>query len=121
MKNWKAILGAIAIFALGMIAGGLVVGGVVARRVHRYRTGQSVFTADEVTGFLKRRLDLNAAQQPQVRVIVADAQLQMQEVRRATDVQVGGVISNAVVRLQPFLRAEQREKLDRLVAERRLK
>ena len=118
MKNWKAILGAIAIFILGMLAGGLVVGGVVARRIHRYRTGQPVYSADEVTHFLKRRLDLDASQQPQVRAIVVDAQAQMLVVRRATEAQAGTVIRNAVERMQPVLRSDQQEKLNRLVADR---
>ncbi|MEI6085436.1 MAG: hypothetical protein WCS70_14210 [Verrucomicrobiota bacterium] len=115
MKNWKAILGVVAIFLLGALAGGLVVGGVVARRIHRYRTGQPVFSADEVTHFLQRQLDLDAAQQSQVRLIVAETQTEMQAAQRATE----AILSAAVVRMQPVLRAEQREKLDRLVAERR--
>jgi len=115
MRNWKTIVGVIGIFLLGMVAGGLVVGGAAARRIHRYRAGQPVYTADEVTHFLKRRLDLDAAQQPHVRAIVVDAQAQMQDMRRAN----GGVISNALEKMQPVLRADQRDKLDRLVAERR--
>jgi hypothetical protein len=119
MKNWKAIVGVFAIFLLGMVAGGLVVGGVVARRVHRLRQGQPVFTATEVTRFLQRKLDLDATQRDKVRAIVSDAQGQALKVSRSTDEQVWGIITNAVAQMRPALRPGQQEKLDQLLAERR--
>ena len=118
MKNWKAIIGVITVFILGMVAGGLVVGGVVARRIHRITHGQPAFTAEEITRFLKRRLDLDATQQEKVIVIVRDSQHQMKDVRHGCEQQVRGVVSNAVTQMQPILRPNQQEKLDRLIEER---
>jgi hypothetical protein len=118
MKNWKAILGVIAVFVLGMVAGGLVVGGLFAKRIHRVTHGQSAFTAEEVTHFLKRRLDLDAAQQEKVIVIVRESQHEVLNIRHGCDQQVRGVISNAVTEMDPILRPNQQDKLNDLVAER---
>jgi hypothetical protein len=121
MKNWKLIAACVGIFLLGMLAGGIVVGGMVARRIHRFRTGEPVFSATEVTRFLQRRLDLDAGQRQQVHAVVVDAQAEMRAVRQHSETQTWGVISNAVARIEPVLRADQREKFERLVAERRLR
>ena len=121
MRNWKAILGVVAIFILGMVAGGLIVGGMVARRIHRLHQGQPVFSADEVTRYLTRKLALDATQRTKVHAVVQEAQTEAGQIRKTGEAQLWGVISNAVTQLRPVLRPEQQAQLEQLVAERRVK
>ena len=118
MKKWKAIVGVILIFFLGMFAGGLVVGRIVAKRAARAAQGGTIFTAEEIAHHLGRRLDLDAQQREQVLHIVADTQSEISAVRREAEPKVRATIRDAVYKVRGVLRPEQREKFDRLVAAR---
>lgn len=119
MKNWRAIVGVIGVFVLGMAAGGLLMGGVVAKRLHRVARGDSLFTAEEITRRLSRSLALDAGQREQVLVIVRDAQAQIKDTRRQCEPQIRATIDASITKARAVLRPDQAEKFDRLVADRK--
>ncbi len=116
MKSWKAILGLVLVFGLGMLAGGLVTGAVVARRLHRAAQQGSLFTPGEITRFMGRRLRLDAGQRAQVEVIDARTQAEIRAVRQQAHPQVEAALDQAVADIRPLLRPAQQERFDRLVA-----
>ncbi len=121
MKNWKAILGIIGVFVFGMAAGGLIVGGVAMKRLHRVVRGEPLFTSNEITRRLGRTLDLDATQREHARQIVEEAQARVKAVRGDCEPQIRAALDDAILKMRDALRPEQREKFDRLVAERRAK
>ncbi len=121
MKNWKVILGVVAVFLLGALAGGLLVGGLVAKRVHRMAHGGAAFTAEEITHHMGRRLRLDPVQRDRVLVIVRETQQQLQRVRKQCEPQVWAVIDSGIERVRPVLRPDQQEQFDKLVADRKAK
>jgi len=80
MKNWKAIVGAIAVFVLGAVAGGLVTVGVVRHQFGHGHGGQMM--ANFIVRRLTWKLDLDSTQREQLRAIVHDSQQDMKAVRR---------------------------------------
>ena len=115
MKNWKAILGVVAVFLLGMAAGGLFTLGVIRRQL----TGGAPVMARLVERRLSWRLRLDAAQRDQLRGIVADAQRQVREVRQQIRPQVEAILDEAVAKERATLRPDQQVKFDKLVADSR--
>jgi len=121
MRNWKAILGAVAVFVLGMMAGALVMGRVANQRMQRVLRGEPVFSAEQITRHLARRLDLDAAQRAEVAAIVARAQQSVRAARQASEPAVRDAIQEAVNEVRAVLRPEQQEAFTRLVARQFLK
>lgn len=115
MKNWKAILGVVAVFLLGMAAGGLLTVGIIRRQIER----GSPAVARLVERRLAWKLRLDAAQREQLRVIIADAQAQMRAVRSQIRPQVEAILDDAVAKERATLRPDQQEKFDGLVAKSR--
>ncbi len=121
MKKWKAILGITAVFLLGMVAGGLVVGRVVIHRMQRVAHGGTLFTAEQITRYLGRRLDLDATQRAEVLKIVEKTQAEIQQARQAAEPAVREAVRGAVGDVRAVLRPDQQEKFNQLVTERFLK
>ena len=119
MKNWKVVIGIIAVFVLGLIAGGLVTLGVIRHRVPFGRGPQAM------TNFIVRRLSwdlrLDAQQREQLRGIVQESQQQMKAVRQQVHPQVEAILDRADTRIRAILQPNQVETFDKLVAERRAK
>ena len=119
MKNWKTILGIVAVFVLGMFAGGLVTAGVVRHRVHQVLSGDQRIVANIIVRRLGWRLRLDSAQKEQLRAIVTEAQQEVRAVRKQVQPQVEEIVSRAIERERATLRPDQAEKFDKLVAERK--
>jgi len=117
MKNWRAILGVVAVFLLGMAAGGLLTAGIIRRQIER----GSPAMARLVERRLAWKLRLDAAQREQLRVIIADAQTQMRAVRSQIRPQVETILDDAVAKERATLRPDQQEKFDGLVAKSRVR
>jgi Spy/CpxP family protein refolding chaperone len=115
MKNWKAIVGVLLVFVLGMAAGGLVTLGVIR---HRWMRGPQAM-ADFAVRRLSWELRLDAAQRQQLRAIVADTQQEMKAVGQQVQPQIEQTLGKAEHRVRAMLRPDQREKFDKLVAERK--
>ena len=121
MKNWKAILGVILVFLLGVTSGGLIVGARAAKRLHRVIHGESAFTPEEIALHLKWRLGLDATQREQVLKIVEAGQAQIRAARKQCEPQVRAAIDDSISKTREVLRPAQAEKFDKMVAERRAK
>jgi hypothetical protein len=121
MKNWKTILGVVAVFVLGMLAGGLVTAKIFQHRIHQVLTGDQSVVANVIVRRLCWRLRLDATQREQLRAIVSEAQQELKTVRKQVQPQVEEILDRAVAKERATLRPEQVEKFDRLVAERKTK
>lgn len=121
MKNWKAILGVVVVFLLGMTAGAFLTGAGAARRLHRVLHGQTAFTAEEITRRLSRQLRLDAAQREQMLTIVQAAQAQITDARTQCQPKVLAALDDFDAKARVVLRPDQLEKFDKLVADRKAK
>lgn len=119
MKNWKTILGVIAVFVLGAFAGGLVTAGVFRHRIHQVLAGDQRIVTNIIVRRLSWRLRLDATQKEQLRAIVGDAQQEIKAVRKQVQPQVEEILDHAVAKERATLRSDQGEKFDKLVAERK--
>ncbi len=119
MKNWKAILALVAVFALGMIAGGSLMTASTAKRLHRLMRGQTAFTAQEVTRRLTRQLRLDSGQRDQMLTLVEAAQVQITNARKQCVPQVLAALDDFDAKARPILRPDQVERFDKLVADRK--
>jgi uncharacterized membrane protein len=119
MKNWKAIVGVVAVFLFGMVAGGLVTAKIFQYRIYGVLRSGSPAAANVVVRRLSWQLRLDAAQREQVRQIVGDAQQEMKAVRKQVHPQVEEILDRADGKVRAILRPEQTGKFDKLVAERK--
>ena len=112
MKDWKAIVGVIAVFLLGIAAGGLLTLGIIRHQI----AGGAPVMGRLVERRLSWRLRLDATQREQLHTIVTDAQHQLHAVRRQIRPQVEVILDDAVAKERATLRPDQQEKFDRLIA-----
>ena len=113
MKNWKAVLGVVAVFLLGMAAGGLVTTSLIHRRVQHVAHGGPLGMEEAIVRRLSRRLGLDNAQQEQLRVIVRESQREMEPVRKKME----EVLAGAQTKIRGILTPDQAAKFDRFVTE----
>jgi len=118
MKNWKAIVGALLVFLLGVMAGTL---GTVGMIRHRWMQRCPRVVADIVVRRLSWKLRLDHAQRGQLRTIVDNGWQEMKAVQAQVRPQTEGVLSNSEVKVRAILRPDQQEKFDKLIAERKAK
>jgi hypothetical protein len=121
MKNWKTILGVVAVFVLGMLAGGLVTAKCFQHRIHQVLAGDQSVVSNMIVRRLGWRLRLDATQKGQLRAIVGEAQQEVKAVRKQVQPQVEEIVNRAIEKERVTLRPDQAEKFDKLVAERKAK
>ncbi|MBP2689508.1 MAG: hypothetical protein H6R41_1342 [Deltaproteobacteria bacterium] len=119
MKRWKSILGVLLVFLLGALAGAAVVHRVDRLSVEGVLSGRGGATADFVVRRLSRSLDLDPAQQDQVRAIVTETRRDIVEIRKPVQGQIQAAFERSRVRIRAILRPDQQEKFDRIQSERR--
>ena len=119
MKNWKAIVGVITVFLLGLIAGSLLTFGAI-RQMFQLGHGPQART-DFIVRKLSWELWLDAQQREQLRGIVQEGQQEMTAVRQQMHPQVEAILNRADAKVRAILRPNQVEKFDKLVAERKAK
>jgi Spy/CpxP family protein refolding chaperone len=119
MKKWKAILGVVAVFLLGMIAGGLLTFGVI-RQMFPLAHGPQA-RVEFIVRKMSRDLRLDAQQRRQLRAIVEEGQQEMKPVRQQMHPQVEAILDRADAKIRGILRPNQVKKFDELVAERKAK
>jgi Spy/CpxP family protein refolding chaperone len=117
MKNWKAIVGVIAVFLLGGLAGSFTTIAIVRHRLVRGHGSQMM--ADLIVRRLSWELRLDRAQRAQLRVIVHEGQQEMKPVRRQIQPQIEDILTRSEAKLRAVLRPDQQEKFDKLIAERK--
>jgi len=117
MKNWKAIVGVIAIFILGGLAGSITTIGLVRHRlVHGHG---SQMWQDLIVRRLSWELRLDRDQRTQLRVIVAQGHEDMKVIRKQIQPQVEELLTRSETKVRAILRPDQVEKFDKLIAERK--
>jgi hypothetical protein len=119
MKRWKSILGVLLVFLLGALAGAAVVHRVGRQSVEAVLSGRGGAASDFVVRRLTRSLDLDPAQQDQVRAIVTETRRDIVEIRKPIQGQIQEAFERSRVRIRAILRPEQQEKFDRIQSERR--
>jgi hypothetical protein len=117
MKNWKAIVGVIAIFILGGLAGSITTIGLVRHRLAHGHGSQML--QDLIVRRLSWDLRLDRDQREQLRVIVAQGHEDMKVIRKQIQPQVEELLSRSEVKVRAMLRPDQQEKFDKLIAERK--
>jgi hypothetical protein len=117
MKNWKAIIGVIAIFILGGLAGSITTIGLVRHRLVHGHGSQML--QDLIIRRLSWDLRLDRAQRAQLRVIVAQGHEDMKVIRKQIQPQVEELLTRYETKVRAILRPDQQEKFDKLIAERK--
>jgi hypothetical protein len=117
MKNWKAIVGVIAVFILGGLAGSFTTIAIVRHRLVRGHGSQMM--ADLIVRRLSWELRLDRAQRSQLRVIVSEGQQEMKPLRRQIQPQIEDILTRSEAKLRAVLRPDQQGKFDKLIAERK--
>jgi hypothetical protein len=117
MKNWKAIVGVIAIFILGGLAGSITTIGLVRHRLVHGHGSQML--ENLIVRRLSWDLRLDRAQREQLRVIVKEGHDEMKGIRKQIQPQVEELLTRSEVKVRAMLRPDQVEKFDKLVAERK--
>jgi Spy/CpxP family protein refolding chaperone len=119
MKRWKSIVGVLLVFLLGALAGAAVVHRFDRQGVEAVLSGRGGATVDLIVRRLTRSLDLDPAQRDQVRAIVTETRRDIVGIRKPVQAQVEAAIERSRARVREILRPDQREKFDRIQAERR--
>lgn len=118
MKNWKAIVGVVAVFLLGMVAGGIITHRIYQHRLRAFlRGGPAV--AEMITRRLNAELDLNRDQRAKVLEIVRDSQRQLRKERQKPQPEFRRVLQDTEQRIRAVLTPEQQAKYDKYLAERK--
>ncbi len=119
MKNWKPIVGACSIFLLGMIAGGLITAKAIQTRIRNVMKGGPDAMEALVVDRMSSVLGLDAAQKEKLRVIAQDSHGKLKQLRKQVDPQAQEVLARTEADIRAILTPEQKEKFEKMVAERR--
>lgn len=117
MKNWKAIVGVLLVFALGTICGG-----AITHMLHRARTeafGGGQTREEFLVKRLTNQLDLDSQQLEQIRPIIHETHAGIRRIRQQSRPQVEGLLEESQRKISAILRQEQREKFTKIIAERK--
>ena len=117
MKNWKAIVGVIAVFVLGGLAGSITTIGLVRHRLVHGHGSQML--ENLIVRRLSWNLRLDRAQREQLRAIVAEGHEEMKGIRTQIQPQVEDLLTRSEAKVRVLLRPDQQEKFDKLIAKRK--
>lgn len=117
MKNWKAILGVVGIFVLGILAGALITHRIYQKRIRAFVRGQAVVPAGLIVRQLGGQLNLSADQRAKLLPIINDTRQRFQQIRSQAEPQVHETFQDTERRIRELLTPEQRIKFDKIVAE----
>lgn len=116
MKNWKAILGMILIFASGMVVGGVLTARIIENRIRHFLQSGPDAVAAFVETRLNRDLDLDPAQRGEIARIITRARQTLSETRREAQPKVDDAFKQAERDIRAQLRPDQIGKYDEIVA-----
>lgn len=119
MNNTKSILAVLLVFIFGAASGALVTHVIHQARFEAYTRGGHPPKEEMIAKRLTDKLDLNSQQQEQVRAIIHETQLAMQQIRRQSRPQIEAVLAEGQQRISVLLTPEQREKFEKIIAERK--
>jgi len=119
MKGWKAVVSVILIFLLGGMAGALVMHRLDQQKIESIMKGETGTTREFIITRLNRRLNLDAAQLEQLRIIVRETHAQMRSVRKEYRPQIEEILKRSQDRVRTILRPDQLATFNEIVAERK--
>ena len=119
MKNFKAIAGILLVFLLGAAGGALVTHMIHETRLEHFISGGHRMREDIIVQRLTRKLDLDSSQQEQVRAIMHETHDGIRQVRSRFHPQIEALLTAGQDRIKAVLRPDQREKFDKIIAERK--
>ena len=119
MKNIKAIIGIVLVFALGAASGAIVTHMIHRAKLESFIKGGPEIREEVLVSRLTRKLDLDGQQQAQVRAIIHENHLAMRQVRNLYHPQIQAILEQGQARINQLLRPDQQEKLRHIVEERK--
>jgi hypothetical protein len=119
MKNIKAISGILLIFLLGAASGAIITHMVHRARHEAFLKGGPAAREEVIIRRLTKRLDLDSQQQEQVKTVIHENHIAMQEFRKQTHPQIEALLEQGQKRINTILRPEQQEKFQKIIAERK--
>ncbi|HMK59913.1 MAG TPA: hypothetical protein VK452_02065 [Dissulfurispiraceae bacterium] len=119
MKGWKAIIGIVLVFLLGMMGGALTMHMFEQKKIYNMMNGDPAATKEYVVTRLNRELNLDSAQLNKLRDIVHETHSEMREVRRQIKPQIEEVLKRSQDKVRAILRADQLAKFDKIVEARK--
>lgn len=121
MKNTRPIYCIMVVFVLGTLCGVLGTHLYYKCRMDSIISGRGQNREERLVNRLDRKLDLDARQKEQVRVIVRETQQEIRQVRRQFRPQMEAAIEKAQKKISVLLTVEQRKKYEQMIAERKAK
>lgn len=119
MKNYKAIVGVLLVFALGAICGGAVTHVMDRSRTEAFMKGGPAAREEFLVKRLASQLDLDSRQIELIRPIVHETHGSILRIRQQSRPQVEGVLEESQRKISMILRPDQREKFVKIIAERK--
>jgi hypothetical protein len=120
MKNFKAIAGILLVFLLGA-AGGAVVTYIIQKAYFEQSiSGNHKVREEVVVERLTKELGLDSRQQEQVKAITHETHEGIGGLKKQIHPQIEALLAKGQERISAVLRPDQREKFNKLVAERRV-
>ena len=119
MKNYKAVIGILLIFMLGAASGAIVTHMVNRERQEAFLHGDPAAREEAIVSRLARKLALDQQQQQEVRNIVHENHLAMQEIRKKSRPQIEAILEQGQKRISALLRADQQAVFQKIIAERK--
>jgi hypothetical protein len=119
MKNFKAIAGILLVFLLGAAGGALVTHMIHEARLERFISGGHRMREDVIVERLAKKLDLDSRQKEEVRAIIHETHDGIRQARSRIHPQIEALLTAGQDRIKTVLRPDQREKFDKIIAERK--
>ena len=119
MKNYKAVIGILLVFMLGAASGAIVTHMVDRDRHEAFLHGDPAAREEAIIRRLARKLALDQQQQEQVRRIVHENHLAMQEIRKRSRPQIETILEQGQKEISALLRADQLAVFQKIIAERK--
>lgn len=119
MKNWKAIASVLLIFALGAVCGSVVTHMVQHARMESSVGRGAAAREEQLVKRLTSQLDLDSAQLERIKPIVHETHASIRQIRQQSRPQIEVILEDSQRRISEVLRPDQREKFDKIIAERK--
>ena len=118
MKKWRSVMSIVFIFLLGALAGALLTHRVYQQRVAGIFRGEPSSMQEVIVNKLSRDLHLESTQVGQLRTIVKETQEEVRKVRQQVKPQIEEILARSQNRVRAILSPVQREKFEKIIAER---
>ncbi len=119
MKNIKAIIGIVVVFALGAASGAVVSHMVYRDRLATFIKGGPESREEEIVSRLTRKLVLDVHQQEQVKDIIHENHVAIRQVITLYRPQTQAILEQGQTRIMVLLIPEQREKFRKILEDRK--